>query len=166
MSTPSDSNIQAWARQELGADDTEVPNIALALYLASEKRRVAASYPCILSGGVVTLSDDEIAIYEEAVGIRIAARYLGSPSGKQITARLLSVKVGPVTEQYGQTDTASLVRDLMGRAAATMRLIACVGTGAAALTMYAVNGRRRTEGEPSNVLDSAFGEDDDAALED
>lgn len=161
MALPED--IYNWTRQALAVSSDDVPDASLTLFAQSEQAQLGVDYPCILTGGVLNLGGNDLLSYSEAAGYRVAARLFISPAAKDIAAKLLQLKVAAVTETYGDGQR-DFVKECFQQAAQAMRRVACVIAGGdpTALTVFDLNGRRRTEGVPSlntqrAALDLAFG---------
>lgn len=153
--------IYAWARAALGVDAATVTDDQLAMFASSEEGRIKAAYPCILTAGTLNLSGSDLDSYYEAAGYRTAARFYKNPGAKDLQAKLTQVKVGPVTEVYGDTAAKTFPEDCLAEAGRAMLQIACISASSPRnRPRTAATGRRRQEGQPWTVLQEAFGKDD------
>jgi hypothetical protein len=153
------TNVYNWARQALGATSTDVPDGDLTLLANSEVLQLAEDYPCVSVAGNVTLFGSDLSNFEEGAGYRVAQRYALTPAGRENTAKLTAITVGPVKEIYSDLDSEVYAKKCLIQASKAMRRVLCVKADGAvdSLSYFGVGGRRRTEGEPRTAINAAFG---------
>jgi hypothetical protein len=168
------TNIYAWARVALGASSTDVPDGSLSLLATDEASiQMAVDYPCTVdvNGAFSLTSTVDVASYEKAAGYRTAAAFYQSPASKTIIAKLLTLKVGSRTEQYGGADGSRFVTECFRESARAMRRVACVkAANPIDVPRAASTGRRTVEGfpslaDPDGILDIPFGESDNTTFD-
>lgn len=136
-------------------DDTRLGDALAASLIRAETQRLTALYPCL---ALVTSPGDDYDALQESLGYYALARLLRTPLGRQFSAQLTTVKIGPVTKSYAGQTLAQITTQIAQMAGEHLALVSCIGKST--LTTIAVSGRwHGTEG-PKTVEDQAYGPDD------
>lgn len=116
--------------------------------------------------GEIALSGADLRAFHAWAGLETAARYILSPRGKTLAARLTQRKVAGVTRTYSNPEPQALADEYRTEAAAARLRIgfirkrtsdanqAAAGRGSGG---FALPGRRREIGQPRTIEGLAFG---------
>lgn len=153
VDSPTPTDIASWVRLLLtGSASSTTPDAeTLALLTPGAIQEVNQRFSACLGGAPSSLSGDDLAAYNEAVGASIAAKLVLSPGGQQWARVVLESKQGPVNKVYqastnSQAEAAEILR---GASAAALSRITCIRESLAAAPrpgLLSLVGRRRSLG--------------------
>lgn len=122
-------SIPQWVWDTLGQTASTYPIQRFSRHIPSVAQEVGVAYPCILTATVLNLTGADLASYNEAVGLLVAARVI--VTGEIATGGVLqavSRKIGPVTHTYKSPSPLENAKVWKREAWRKMRQVGCIAT--------------------------------------
>lgn len=146
MSLPKYKPFFEWARFALTGDPLATAPADDVLYFVARSAlaEFLSETPCASDWETFEADGDDEAAFREAVGAKIAERFLGTRAGVKFASETKQIKLGPVTKTVAGQSADDLKTVCRAAASAARARLSCVRAQAAAaptISLFAFAGR-------------------------